>query len=131
MKAKRLLNTYRRPLIVLTHLLLIVLAYICAFSLRFDLHISVDYWQVILKTLPILVAVKLLIFFRYRLFEGLWRYVSTDDLWRIIKANVFSTAAFIAGVMFAQHTLAIRARCLSLISYFVRAWSAGYGLLRA
>ena len=92
-----LLDKYRRPLIVFTHFIIIIAAYLFSFYLRFEFFINHDYARLILKTLPLLILVKMSTFYYFKLFSGLWRYASTDDLWRIIKATSLSTVAFIMG----------------------------------
>jgi FlaA1/EpsC-like NDP-sugar epimerase len=77
-----------------------VAAYFFAFSLRFDLNIPEEYIFIFLKTLPILIITKLLIFYYFGIFEGLWRYVGMDDLWQIIKASFAATATFFIVEMF-------------------------------
>jgi len=71
-KIKDVMLKYRRAIIVLLHLCLIALAYTFAFSLRFDLNIPKEYLPIFFKTLPILIVTKLLIFYYFGIFEGLW-----------------------------------------------------------
>lgn len=97
---KLLILKYRRVLILVTNFFLVSLSFYAAFMLRFDCNLPGDYFKVFLKTLPFLVLVKLLIFYYFGLFRGLWRYVSIYDLEQIIKANVFSTVAFILSSVF-------------------------------
>ncbi len=100
---KSFMLNYRRPFIILVHLLLIIAAYTFSFMLRFDFRLPREYLQTIIKTLPLLVVIKLLIFNYFGLFTGLWRYVNIDDIWRIIKASSLSTVAFIIGVIFIHN----------------------------
>ena len=100
MKINYPVRRYRIILGVVVHFVLIVVAYIASFYVRFDFRPKSEYFQLILRTLPLLLVIKTAIFYYYGLFSGLWRYASIDDLWRIIKANFFSTAVFILGVVF-------------------------------
>ncbi|MFA5363522.1 MAG: polysaccharide biosynthesis protein, partial [Candidatus Omnitrophota bacterium] len=93
---------YRRFLIIITHLILICAAYYLAFMLRFDFSLSGDFFLVFLKTLPLLIIVKLAVFHYFGLFRGLWRYVSTNDLWQIIKANAGASVIFIIVNVFVN-----------------------------
>ncbi len=99
MKLKHYVLRYRRPFVLLIHLGLVIVSYALAFLLRFDFRIPPYYSQLMLKTLPMLVVLKMAIFGHYGLFSGLWRYVGIDDIWRIIKANFFSTLFFLSGVI--------------------------------
>jgi FlaA1/EpsC-like NDP-sugar epimerase len=102
MRIKVFLDNYRRPLIVLTHLLLIIIAYLLSFYLRFEFIISKESLSLILKTLPLLVLIKMGLFYYFGLFSGLWRYASTDDLWRILKATSISNLVFIVCLIFVS-----------------------------
>lgn len=100
MNLKRLVLKYRRPFIVIFHIVLIILSYLSAFFIRFDFSLPVVYYPALSKTLPLLILIKLLLFYFFGLFTGLWRYVSIGDLWRIIIANVISSLMFFLSVIF-------------------------------
>ena len=51
-------------------------AYVSAFALRFDLGIPRDFLVVLLRTLPLLLACKLVGYWYSGLFSGSWRHVS-------------------------------------------------------
>lgn len=99
-KIKLLLLKYRRIFIIATHLALICLSYYLSFLARFDFPIPYEYYLVLLKTLPLLLIIKLVVFYYFGLFRGLWRYVSISDLWQIIKASFISTVIFIIADVF-------------------------------
>ena len=102
MNLKELLFRCRRLIIIAIHLAFVVLAYILAFYLRFDFKIDSGLWDVIIKTLPVLIIIKLVIFGHFGLYAGLWRYAGIDDIWRILKANVLATLLFIPAVLFVH-----------------------------
>lgn len=94
MNIKTLLIEYRRPIVVMIHLILMVIAYILAFYVRFECILDKSYWELIYKTLPLVVGIKMLIWGGFGLFSGLWRYASISDIWRIIKVHILSLLAF-------------------------------------
>ena len=98
---------YRRALILVTNLFLISLSYYATFMVRFDFHLPNDYSLLFLKSLPFLIIVKLLVFYYFGLFRGLWRYVSIYDLSQIIKANVVATAIFALSDIFIYNQYTI------------------------
>lgn len=87
---------HRRPLIILVHALLVSSSLISAFFLRFDMSIPSQQWDVLLRALPILVMTRLGFFGFFRLFEGMWRYVSVRDLVAISKATALGSLVFVA-----------------------------------
>ena len=90
----QLLAKYRRPIIVMIDLVLIVLAYYSAFWLRFDGQPPADVTQLFLSTLPWLVLIRAIAFMVFRLNEGLWRYVSIWDFKKIVGGVLAGTMAF-------------------------------------
>lgn len=54
----------------------------------------------IIKTLPILIPIKMISLWFFGLYSGLWRYVSVDDIWRIVKAHVLAVVCFISVIVF-------------------------------
>jgi len=70
-----------------------------SFLLRFDFSIK-GYTYVILKTLPVLIIIKVLVFYYFGVFNSSLKYVSVFDLWQILKANFFATTIFVLFVVF-------------------------------
>src|SRR5262245_31422454 len=91
----------RRPLIVLSHAILVVLAYFFAFVLRFEFHLTSDEWSLWATTLPFVLIVRLVAFQLCHLYVGLWRYVSMRDMLMILKAGTLSSVVLSAGILVA------------------------------
>ena len=85
------LINHRRLPIALLHLGLAALANYIAFWLRFDS--PVPRWE-FYHALPALLAIRALLFVPFRLYEGLWRYTSIEDLRNIIAGVGLSTITF-------------------------------------
>jgi FlaA1/EpsC-like NDP-sugar epimerase/lipopolysaccharide/colanic/teichoic acid biosynthesis glycosyltransferase len=92
------LLAWRRPLIVLLDIGLIILANYLAFLLRFDGMIPAEQELLFLQMLPWLVLIRGGAFFAFRLNEGLWRYTSIWDLQRILSGVFTSSVAFYGWV---------------------------------
>jgi len=88
----------RRAIILVAHIFLIILAYALAFILRFEWGF-LEYLKVFIYTLPLIVIVKGTIFYFFGLYQGLWRYVSIEDLLNILKATIVSSALFASGII--------------------------------
>ena len=86
---------FRRPLIVLVHVVLTVVAYASAYLTRFDFDIPPEWRSFVLWTLPLLVATRLVAFAWMHLYQGLWLYVSLRDALAIVKAVGVSSAVFL------------------------------------
>lgn len=95
MYLKSFLLKFRRPIVVVVHLVLVTIAYVCAFYLRLDFNISHSYWTIIERTLPLLICIKTIIFGSFGLFSGLWRYIGISDIWRIIKVHILAMLCFV------------------------------------
>ncbi len=79
---------------------LVTAAYLGAYLLKFDGVLNRDNLELIEKSLPILIAVKLTAFWALGLYRGQWRYVSIWDLWQISKATALSSLTFCAILLF-------------------------------
>lgn len=91
---------YRRPFIILVHLILVSAAYVFSFLIRFDFKLDNNAFSLISRTMPLVIFIKLGVFYYYGLFSGLWRYVSIDDFWQIIKANTVASVLYVLGDIF-------------------------------
>ena len=93
---RRIILMYRRPLIVVFHIGLIMLSNFLAFLLRFDSTIPTDKIILLYRVLPWLVVIRALMFTLFRLYQGLWRYTGLWDLCNIIAGVLSSTVVFAA-----------------------------------
>jgi FlaA1/EpsC-like NDP-sugar epimerase len=84
----------RRPISILLHAALVVLANFGAFWLRFDGEVPERETAMALQLLPWLVLIRLFTFIPFRLFEGLWKYTSLWDLRNILLGVALSTSVF-------------------------------------
>ena len=69
------------------------IAWLAAFLLRFNFEIPSDYVATALSTLPWVLAVNAVLFWRLGLYRGLWRYASLPDLQKILAAVFVSALA--------------------------------------
>lgn len=96
--ALKALLPYRRGVVLVTHVVLMTVAYFLAFLLRFEFRIPADQWTVFFTTLPVLIAIRAIVFAWFHLYEGMWRYVSMYDIMAILKAGTVGSAIF-SGVI--------------------------------
>jgi len=77
---------------------LVALSYYLSYYLRFDGSIPQPYLNVFIKTIIWIVPLKLVSFFFFELYRGMWRYTSTMDLINLLKACI-TASAVIAGIL--------------------------------
>ena len=95
------LSYKRRIFEVLLDVILILLAYWCAYAVNFGALSGSTAWKLFLRTLPILVFMKMAAFLVMGVYRGIWRYTSLDDLIVFAKAVVLSSALSVIAVLFA------------------------------
>jgi FlaA1/EpsC-like NDP-sugar epimerase len=91
---------YSKLIIIVTQIVLLSLTYYFSFLLRFDFGLPQSFRSMFLLTLLYVLAVKLAVFYFFKLYAGWWRYASMTDLWNISKAAVISCALLLV-VIFA------------------------------
>ncbi len=91
----------RRVFEVLLDLVLIILSYWSAYAIKFGSFSQSPAWKLFLRTLPVLVFVKMCAFLVMGVYRGIWRYTSIDDLIVFAKAVLLSSVASLLAVLFA------------------------------
>ena len=86
----------RTSLIILVHLMVFLVAYVGAFLIRFDFDVPPDYMNTMLLMLPVVLGIKLLVFYSAEQYSGWWRYVSLNDLVALMRAAGISALIFVA-----------------------------------
>jgi len=77
-----------RTVVVLHDLIMVAVAWLLAWLVRFNLEIPYPGWERSIYILPNILALQAVIFWRYKLYRGRWRFASLPDLWNIIKASL-------------------------------------------
>jgi len=87
-----LLDRWRRVVIVVLHLPILVALNYAALWLRFDGNIDPDDFLIFVNWIPWIVAIRMTVFAAFRLYAGFWRYAGIRDLLRIVTAVGLSSA---------------------------------------
>jgi UDP-GlcNAc:undecaprenyl-phosphate GlcNAc-1-phosphate transferase len=95
------LSYKRRIFEVLLDLVLIVLSYYGAYVLRFGPMAKGETWLIFLRTLPVLLFVKMAAFLLVGVYRGIWRYTSIDDLVVFAKAVIVGSVSSVLTILFA------------------------------
>lgn len=95
------LSYKRRIFEVLLDVVLIILAYYAAYTLLFGSMAESGNWQLFIRTVPVLVSMKMAAFLVAGVYRGIWRYISVDNLVVFAKAVLLGTVASVVAVLFA------------------------------
>jgi FlaA1/EpsC-like NDP-sugar epimerase len=90
---RRLPAVVRQALAMAAQVALVLLANTIAFVLRFEGSVPPDYWQLAMKSLPLVAIVFGTGLVAFGIHRGLWRYVGFHDLKLILNAGIVSTGA--------------------------------------
>jgi len=78
---------------------LLVAAYVLSYLLRFEFSLSTIDLAILKKSIIPIVVCKLIFFYLFKLYRGMWRYTSILDLINIIKATLVSSLTIIAVIL--------------------------------
>ncbi len=130
----------RNVLIFLHDLLMVALAWLGAYWLRFNLDIPAEFAVTMWSALGIVVPVQGAVFYAFGLYQGLWRFASVSDLKRILLACGVAGLATPAALMMAQHAVVPRSvfilsplllvLLMGGVRFTYRAWKDGHFFLR-
>lgn len=109
----------RRTLfMVALDLVLITAAYLGAYFLRMNFRFTDAEGTAVLRALPIVLVVRSAVFYRYGLYRSVWKYTSTADIVRILKAVTVGSAIILTAVVLLYRFVAFP-RTLFIIEFFL------------
>ncbi len=86
---------FRLVIIILLHILFAACSLFLSFYFRFDFSLGHSYYpKMFLYSLPINIIVFIACSSVFNLYQGIWRYVSVDDLKDIVKASALASLLF-------------------------------------
>ncbi len=110
----------RRNLFVLLVLdaALFAASLVFAFLLRFNFELPDEAAGMMRQLLPFAILLKLLVFYLFDAYRGMWRYFSIRDFLDIVKAASISSMALIVAVLFV-HRFSGFSRAVFIIDWFL------------
>ena len=88
------MNLFNRRLAIVLHdLLMVTVAWLLAYLIRYNFVLGLNQWSVLGQSLAMVVAVQGLVSWRFGLYRGVWRFASIPDLWNIIRAVLLGALA--------------------------------------
>jgi len=82
-----------KKVIIAHDFIIAMFAWVFAWCLRFNLDFPYFTWQMSLYVLPAVMLVQGLVYKRYKLHKGIWRFASLADLWNIIRVSIVGSLA--------------------------------------
>jgi len=104
--------------VLVSDIVLTICSYWLAYLLRFNFNIPHSYYLRWLESLPVLLLIRILCYYFFGLYGGVWRYASMNDLVRILKAVTLGTFLFLGYGIF-RYRLVDFPRSVFLIDWFV------------
>ena len=77
----------RRSILFFLDIILITLAYFLTFELRFEFFVPSVFIELLKSTFIYIVIIKIILYTVFGLYNSLWRYVSIDELFKLIIAT--------------------------------------------
>ena len=87
---------YRALLAAIHDVLVAIFAWFMAYQLRFNFSIPADFWQSFYVMTLIAIPIQMVLFVRFGLYKGVWRFASIPDLKRIVLAALLSAVVVTA-----------------------------------
>ncbi|MGE5321069.1 MAG: polysaccharide biosynthesis protein [Hyphomicrobiaceae bacterium] len=99
----------RTAVIILYDILVAVFAWLGAYWLRFNLEVPPEFEKAALTTLAWVVPLQAVVFWRFGLYRGIWRFASLPDLKRIVLAvGLAALLVPVAMILFRVHAVVPR-----------------------
>ncbi len=96
-----IIHLYRNFVIILVlDVVLLSISFFSAHLLRFDFNIQPIFFRLSLQFFPIVLLIKLSLFYIFDLYRGMWRFTSIADMFNVIKASTVATLLIVAIILF-------------------------------
>jgi UDP-GlcNAc:undecaprenyl-phosphate GlcNAc-1-phosphate transferase len=94
--------TYKKQLLFVgLDSIIVIFSYYVAYRLRFDGPQFGYYFSIFLKSLPVIIGCKLMVFLLLGIYRGFWAYISTSDVFQYLRTSFLASLASIVVVTFA------------------------------
>ena len=92
---------YKKQILeVLFDSILIAMCFTFAHYLRYEDNVPIDIWVAHDKIIGWLICCKILVFYFFGLYKGIWKYASVSDLINCLKASAVGSATVVILIMF-------------------------------
>ena len=87
-------------IVLLSDFIILMAAFFLAYQIRFDFTRPLDSSSTYIAILFYVIAFKLVVFSRFRLYRGMWRFTSISDLFNVLKASTVSSVSIMIFFLF-------------------------------
>ncbi|MBS4538837.1 polysaccharide biosynthesis protein [Clostridium sp. D2Q-11] len=92
----------RIAVLLFTDIILINMAFLVSFYLRFDTSVPQNILQLYIDNIIAITLIKILIFSLFGIYNSLWRYASIDELVQVISAVIVANTAVLSYLYIRQ-----------------------------
>jgi FlaA1/EpsC-like NDP-sugar epimerase len=97
-----------RIILLIVDIVLVNLAIILALFVRFEGHVNdqfLQYFSVYRENILIITAIKIVVFYYFKLYSSIWRYASINEMIKIVVASIAANAIMISALILKQDFL--------------------------
>ena len=119
-QARLLANLAKNPkfwLILCVDILLVVVAHYLAYAIRFESTLHESTLRQFFELLPLLLGVKIPLFYLFGLYRGMWRYTNLRDIVTILTASLIASLAIVSLLLFGNRFIGF-SRSVFLLDFF-------------
>ncbi|MEE4358697.1 MAG: glycosyl transferase [Desulfococcaceae bacterium] len=93
--------TYKKQIaMVILDFGLVAFSYYLSYRLRFSGDEFIFYFKIFLHSLPAIIACKFIVFYIMGTYRGIWRFMSSDDVFGFIKASAMASLFSVVAVTY-------------------------------
>ena len=96
----RLPRAVRFTIVLGMHVVIFSIAYVAAWFVRFDFDPPNEWLVVMWRTLWVVVAIKMIVFYAMQMFQGWWKYVSLRDVTQLARGLAVASMVFMGVNVF-------------------------------
>lgn len=118
--------------LIVMDVILVQLAYFLSCYIRFEGVIDKQYINIYVANIITITAIKICVFYIFKLYQSLWKYASIEEVLQVIGAVICANGAFIAYMYLKQQHLPRSIYMLTIILevMFIGGLRFGYRIIR-
>ncbi|MDX9833805.1 MAG: nucleoside-diphosphate sugar epimerase/dehydratase [Desulfobulbus sp.] len=98
-------------------IILVILVHYLAYAIRFESHLYGARLEQFFELLPLILLVKIALFYIFGLYRGMWRYTSLYDIVTILIVSLVASCAIVSLLLFSNRFIGF-SRSVFLLDFF-------------